>query len=157
MNTPSFSVFEVPISQRDVAGRVDVMDSLRNSSSQTRSHVCRCRGEITSTAHFDGEECTLSLSHTLILTLYTAHPPDSCSVPHSWNRQLTGHQNQTTHTGSRTHLSDLVQQLVVLLPFLQGAQIATHPSCQGNGAVVPLECARFSGCCAACVCARALL
>lgn len=91
--------------------------------------------------------------NALSLTLYTAHPPDSCSAPHSWNRQLTRRQNQTTHTGSLTHLSDLVQQLVVLLPFLQGAQIATHPSCQGNGAVVPLECARFSGCFAAvCMC-----
>lgn len=52
-------------------------------------------------------------------------------------------RNQTRHTCSLTHLSDLVQQFVVLLPFLQGAQIATHPSCQGNGAVVPLECVRF--------------
>lgn len=41
---------------------------------------------------------------------------------------------------SRTHLCDLVQQFVVFLPFLQGAQIATHPSCQGNGSGYPTEC-----------------
>lgn len=94
--------------------------------------------------------------NTLSLTLYAAHPPDSRSVPFSWNRRLTRRQNQTTHTGGLTHLSDLVQQFVVLLPFLQGAQIATHPSCQGNGAVVPLECARrflCVLCCCLCVCA----
>lgn len=61
-------------------------------------------------------------------------------------------QRPDKHSRRVTHLGDLVQQFVVLLPFLQGAQIATHPSCQGNGAVVPLECACFfCACCAACL------
>lgn len=43
---------------------------------------------------------------------------------------------------SCTHLCDLVQQFVVFLPLLQGAQIATHSSCQGNGTGYPMECVR---------------
>lgn len=30
----------------------------------------------------------------------------------------------------------------MFLPFLQGAQIATHSSCQGNGTGYPMECVR---------------
>lgn len=48
---------------------------------------------------------------------------------------------------SLTYLCDLVEQFVVFLPFLQGAQIAAHSSCQGNGAECPLECV----CCLRCV------
>lgn len=46
-----------------------------------------------------------------------------------------------------TYLSNLIQQFVVFFPFLQGAQIATHSSCQGNSAECPLECV----CCLQCV------
>lgn len=48
---------------------------------------------------------------------------------------------------SLTYLCDLVEQFVVFLPFLQGAQIAAHSSCQGNSAECPLECV----CCLRCV------
>lgn len=47
-----------------------------------------------------------------------------------------------------THLCNLVEQFVVFLSFLQGAQIAAHPSCQGNGAECPPECVRLSAACA---------
>ena len=49
-------------------------------------------------------------------------------------------------TPSRTHLCNLIQQFVVFLPFLQGAQIAAHSSCQGNGAECPPECVRRLRC-----------
>lgn len=35
---------------------------------------------------------------------------------------------------SPTYLCNLIQQFVVFLSFLQGAQIAAHSSCQGNAA-----------------------
>lgn len=47
-----------------------------------------------------------------------------------------------------TYLCNLVEQFVVFLSFLQGAQIAAHPSCQGNGAECPPECVRLSAACA---------
>lgn len=34
----------------------------------------------------------------------------------------------------------------MFLPFLQGAQIATHSSCQGNGAGYPMECLPCAAC-----------
>lgn len=47
---------------------------------------------------------------------------------------------------SLAYLCNLVEQFVVFLPFLQGAQIAAHSSCQGNAAERPLECARRLRC-----------
>lgn len=109
------------------------------------------------------ERNALSLSLSLSLTHTRAHAraPTGLIVGVFLLLRPTAHlaQRPDKHTRSLTHLSDLVQQFVVLLPFLQGAQIATHPSCQGNGAVVPLECACFFLCVlcclsALCVCER---
>lgn len=113
--------------------------SQHGKSSQTRSLISLCRGEITSLTNFDGERNPRVQAHTSSLPgrcsvlLHFSHPslsfPHASSIPPLW-------------PSSCTHLCDLIQQFVVFLLFLQGAQIATHSSCQGNGTGYPMECVR---------------
>lgn len=115
--------------------------SQHGKRSQTRSHISLCRGGTTSLAHFDGErnprvQARHQPSAWKLLRFALFLPP----ILHS----AFLHTSSTPPLGpsSCTHLRDLVQQFVVFLPLLQGAQIATHSSCQGNGAGYPMECVR---------------
>lgn len=120
---------------RKAPGRSQAEGDERNSprsqhgkGSPTGSHISLRRGEITSSAHFDASR-NPRVPGSSSLSPSFPHPPSPPLCP-----------------SSCTHLCDLVQQFVVFLPFLQGAQIATHSSCQGNGAGYPMECLPCTAC-----------
>lgn len=113
--------------------------SQHGKRSQTHSHISLCWGEITSLTHFDGVRNPRVQAHTnsLPASCFVLLRFSNCSLCFLHNSSIP-----PLWPSSCTHLCNLVQQFVVFLSFLQGAQIATHSSCQGNGTGYPMECVR---------------